>query len=68
MKIFNFLKKKLTGSKPEKFTNFCHVCHKGFNIDESKVFPIQVQLLFKNEYITGIGYECPHCKNKIIIG
>lgn len=69
MKIFDFFfKSKITALKAEKFTNYCHVCKTGFNIDEKKVFPIQVQLMYKNEYITGKGYECPNCKNKIIVG
>jgi hypothetical protein len=68
MNILNLFKKKKQVDQTETFTNSCHICKQRFNIDEKKIFPIQVQLMYKNEYITGKGYECPNCKNKIKIG
>jgi hypothetical protein len=75
MKIFNFLKRrvgvqnfKLQLGVTEISGFSCHYCFKKFDIKENKIFPIQVKLLYKEEYITGKGYVCPHCKKECVIG
>ena len=68
MNIFSFFKKSKIFTKVEKFDTFCPSCKKGINIDESKIFPIQVQLLYKSEFVMGKGYKCPNCGNNLIVG
>jgi hypothetical protein len=60
-------------AKQESITqdnNFqCHYCHISFVVNPSKdIFPTSVRLLYKDQYITGKGVLCPHCKKTCIFG